>query len=199
MSTPKILLIVVSVFLLVAAVAYWQLGGFKEVEVALVELEGEYRLVGKPYRGRLKSPELNGLLEEVNARWTAGELPGVLTVAVLKEPASDKDTVEQFIGVLLSAGEEPGVLPAGYSMMQLPATKVVRASPQGHPSVWPSPDQLRAKVEAFAREQGYPLQPDILFEKYHGPDKLEVEIPLQEQVPSQRQSNTQEPSSPALE
>ena len=106
MSVRKTLLIIIPVFLLIATAGFWYLGGFNEPEVSEVVVVGGYTLVGKEYVGTLKHPALNELLDEVSKRWEAGEFPGVLTVAVLKEPKTDKDTVEQFIGVLLPAGKQ---------------------------------------------------------------------------------------------
>lgn len=178
LSIRKILFVVVPFFLAISAVVYWQVGGFKEAEVTLVEVEGKYTLVGKEYVGTLKHPALQNLLDEVGRRWESGELPGVLTVAVLKEPETDKDTVQQFIGVLLPADTVLQTLPAGYELMEVPAVSAIRVKLDAHSSVWPSPDKLRDKAEAFAREKGYTIQPDLLFEKYYGPRRLEVELPL---------------------
>lgn len=185
MSTRKILLIVIPLVLVISAFIYWQMGGFEQPEASVIEVEGGYTLVGKEYIGTLKHPALNELLDEVGQRWESGELPGVLTVAVLKEPKTDKDTVEQFIGVLLPAGQTPKQLPPGYEIMQMPARKAIRVTLEAHSSVWPSPDKLRDRAEAFAKEKGYTLQSGILFEKYHGPRKLEVEVPLSEEASSQ--------------
>lgn len=178
MSFRKIFFIVIPVVLALAAVIYALLGGFREAEISLVEVKGGYRLAGKPYVGTLKNPALTQLLDEVGSHWESGALPGVLTVAILKEPLTDKDTVEQFIGVLLPAGAEPEKLPASYEVMEVPARQAVRASLDAHASVWPSPDKLRDKAEAFARERGYTLQSEVFFEMYHGPSRLEIEMPL---------------------
>lgn len=175
----KLLTIILPLFLLISAGAYWYLGGFKEPEVSLVELDRGYTLVGKEYVGTLEHPALQDLLTEVGGRWEAGEIPGVLTVAVLREPeTSKKDTVEQFIGVLLPAETRLQQLPQGYELMELPASSAIRVELEAHASVWPTPDKLREKAEAFAREKGYTLQPGILFEKYYGSNRLEIEVPV---------------------
>lgn len=179
MQTRKILGIVIPLFLLIATGIYWLLGGFREAEVALVELEQGYTLVGKQYVGTLEHPALQDLLDDVGRRWEAGELPGVLTVAVLKEPkTSKKDTVEQFIGVIIPQNTAPGQLPKGYERLELPANSAIRVRLEAHPSVWPTPDKLREKAEAFAQEHGYEVQPGILLEKYYGNNRLEVELPI---------------------
>ncbi len=178
MSFRKVILFIIPAVLAVSAIIYAFLGGFKAPEVVLIALEGDYRLVGKPYVGTLKNPELNKLLDEVGRRWESGEIPGVLTVAILKEPVTDKDTVEQFIGILLPAGPMPQTLPQGYEIMQLAATKAIRVSLDANAAVWPTPDKLLKKAEAFAAEKGYRLQPGIHFEKYQGPSRLEVELPV---------------------
>lgn len=178
MSFRKILLIVLPLFLATTVVIYWQLGGFKEAEATVVPVDGAYRLVGKSYVGTLEHPSLSELLDEVGQKWESGELPGVLTVAVLKEPVTDKDTVEQFIGVLLEPGVKLPQLPKGYELMEVEAKQAIRVRLEAHSSVWPTPDKLREKAEVLAREQGHVIQSNILLEKYHGPGLLEVELPL---------------------
>lgn len=178
MSFRKILLIVIPVVLLVSTLIYWQLGGFKEAQAEVVPVAGGYTLVGKHYLGTLKHPALQEMLDEVGQRGESGELPGVLTVAVLKEPVTDRDTVEQFIGVLLPSAATLPQLPQGYEIMQVEAQSAIRVSLDAHSSVWPTPDKLRSKAEDYARENGLAIQPQILLEKYHGPGRLEVELPL---------------------
>lgn len=178
MSFRKILLVVVPIVLVVATLIYWQLGGFKEAQAEIVEVEGGYTLVGKHYLGTLKHPALQNILDEVGERWERGELPGVLTVAVIKEPVTDKDTVEQFIGVLQPASVKLPQLPEGYEIMQVEAQKAIRVSLDAHASVWPTPDKLRRKAEDYARENGLNIQPHMLLEKYYGSQRLEVELPL---------------------
>ncbi|AHM60738.1 hypothetical protein D770_12410 [Flammeovirgaceae bacterium 311] len=178
MSFRKILLIVIPIVLVVATLIYWQLGGFREAQAELVEVEGGYTLVGKHYLGTLQHPSLQEILDEVGQRWERGELPGVLTVAVIQEPVTDKDTVEQFIGVLLPAAESLKQLPQGYEIMQVEAQKAIRVSLDAHSSVWPTPDKLRQKAEDYARENNIKIQPRMLLEKYYGPGRLEVELPL---------------------
>jgi hypothetical protein len=179
MSFRKILIIVIPSILLVSALIYWFLGGFKDPQVEVVEVKEGYTLVGKHYLGTLKHPALQDILDEVGQRWESGELPGVLTVAVLKEPVTDKDTVEQFIGVLLPASEQLEALPDGYEIMQVEAQRAIRVSLDAHASVWPTPDKLRQRAEEHAREKGLSIQPHILLEKYIGSDHLEVELPLE--------------------
>ena len=184
MSTRKILFVVLPVFVVGVLVVYWLIGGFKDAAVELVEVEGPYRLVGRPYMGTLEHPELKNILDEVGQRWESGELTGVLTVAVLKEPKTNKDTVEQFIGVLLPADGKVPQLPEGYQVMQVEAKRAIRVSLDAHSSVWPSPDKLRDKAESYAKEKGFSIQKDVLFEKYHGPGRLEVELPLEPSAPA---------------
>ncbi|WP_224996595.1 hypothetical protein [Cesiribacter sp. SM1] len=179
MSFRKILFIVIPSVLLVSAIIYWLLGGFKSPQVEVVAVEGGYTLVGKHYLGTLKHPALQDILDEVGQRWESGQLPGVLTVAVLKEPVTDKDTVEQFIGVLLPATEQLKELPEGYEIMEVEAQRAIRVSLDAHSSVWPTPDKLRQRAEEHARENGLAIQPHILLEKYYGPGHLEVELPLE--------------------
>lgn len=178
MSTQKIILLLVAAVLAVAAVIYVWLGGFKQSEVALVSVQDGYRLIGKPYVGKFNHPSLNKLLDEVGMQWEEGEIPGVLTVVVLKEPGNGNDTTQQFIGILLPAEAPTEKLPQDYELLQIQASQAVRVSLEANSAVWPSPDKLRDKARNFAREKGLKLKPNLLLEKYYGPDRLEVEMPV---------------------
>lgn len=177
MSLRRVFFVVVPVVLLISAFIYWQLGGFEEVKVEAVEVQN-YRLVGKQYVGTVQHPAMEKLFEEIKGHWESGELPGVVTVAVFKEPATEKDTVEQFVGVLLPAEAPLPHLPQGYELLEIPASQAVRASLEANAAVWPTPDKLREAITTYAATEGYPLRKDVLLEKYHGPDRLEVEVPL---------------------
>lgn len=180
MPTRKIVLLTAAVVLVVSAIIYARLGGFKQAEVALVSVKDGYRLIGKPYKGKFNHPSLNKLLDEVGMQWEAGEIPGVLTVVVLKEPGNGNDTTQQFIGILLPAKAPAEKLPQGYELLQIEASQAVRVSLEANSAVWPSPDKLRDKARAFAGEKGLRLAPNLLLEKYYGPNRLEVEIPATE-------------------
>jgi hypothetical protein len=179
MSLPKILLLVISIFLVVAAVAYWQLGGWEEPSVQTVAVEGGYyRMVGKPYRGTPGHPELEKIFREIRKSWEGGSLPGVIAIAVFKEPLTNKDTLEQFVGVLLPPDTAPDPLPEGYELLQIPVQQAVQARVEAHSVVWPSPGSLREKIVQFAAQQGHGLRGDVTLEKYISPRQLEVEVPI---------------------
>lgn len=179
MSLPKILLIVVTIFLVAAAVVYWQVGGFEEPSVQTVAVEGgHYRMIGKPYIGTPGHPELEKTFREIRKRWEGGELPGIMAVAVFKEPLTNKDTLEQFVGVLLPPNTAAGPLPEGYELLQIPVQQAVQAKVEAHSVVWPSPGSLREKIVQFAGQQGQLLRGDVTLEKYVSPRRLEVEVPI---------------------
>ncbi|EMR02242.1 hypothetical protein [Cesiribacter andamanensis] len=179
MSFPKILLIVVSLVVAAAAVAYWQLGGWQEASVQTIAPEGgAYRMVGKPYTGTPGHPEMEKIFRDVRKRWEGGELPGMMAIAVFREPLTNKDTLEQFMGVLLPPNFTPSPLPEGYELLQIPARQSVQARLEAHSSVWPSPRTLREKIEGYAQQQGHQLRQDVTLEKYVSPRRLEVEVPI---------------------
>lgn len=177
MSGKKYIITVLLLTALISLAGYYYLGGFKERELSLVEIE-DYHLVGKLYRGTLENEALGNIFFDVQDKVQKGALEGVLTVVVLKEPVEEKDTVEQFIGVLT---EEPvEEVPEGWERHTIEAEQAVRSTIRSHNMVTPKPNVIREELEAFAAEQDLNLQPGISIEKYISERHLEIEVPVGE-------------------
>ncbi|WP_017731306.1 hypothetical protein [Nafulsella turpanensis] len=177
MSGKKYIITVLLIAAVISLAGYIYLGGFKDRELALVEVNN-YHLIGKHYTGTLQNEALGDIFFEVQDKVQQDELEGVLTVVVLKEPVEEKDTVEQFIGVLTEQPVEE--LPEGWEHFTVEADQAVRSTIRSHNMVMAKPNVIREELEAFAKEQGLKLQPNISIEKYIGERHLEIEVPVEE-------------------
>ena len=177
MSGKKYIITVLLITAVISLAGYIYLGGFKERELSLIEVE-DYHLVGKHYRGNLENEVLGNIFFEVQNKVQQGELDGVLTVVVLKEPVEEKDTVEQFIGVLTQS--PVAKIPKGWERFIVEADQAVRSTILSHNMVMPAPNVIRGELEEFASGKSLELQPAISIEKYIGPRHLEVEVPVRE-------------------
>lgn len=162
---------------IITLMGYYVLGGFKERELELAAVN-EYHLVGKEYKGILGGKQLEEIFFDVQEQLQEGEPAGTFTIVVLREPKDEKDTLQQFVGILL---EDPSAaVPEGWQPFTLEAGKVVRNTIRSHNLVMPKPHAIREEMEAFAREQEVALQPGITIEKYLGERHLEIEVPVQQ-------------------
>ncbi len=176
MSIKNYVIAVLVVSGIIALAGYYYLGGFKEREMELVEV-GDYRLVGKEYIGRLDNKALEEIFFEVQEHVQEGAPAGTFTMVVLREPENEKDTLHQFIGILLD--NPAAAVPEGWKPFALDAEQAVRATIRSHNLVMPKPNAIREELEEFAREQGVALKPGITIEKYLGERNLQIEVPLQ--------------------
>ena len=177
MSAKKYVFFVILLSGIIALGGYYYFGGFTEREQELVEVN-DYHLVGKHYKGKLNSKELEDIFYEVRSQYEKGEPAGTLTLVTIKEPATGKDTLEQFIGILT---ESPGAttLPKGWETYTIEAEQAVRNTVRAHNLVMPKPEEVRDEILVFASNKNLNLKPNISIEKYLGERHLEVEIPVE--------------------
>ena len=173
-------------FILLALLGYWYLGGFKEPAASLVEHKG-YRLVGKYYSGESNSTEAQQTFRTVAQLHQSGEVEGVMAVVILHEATEEKDSVHQFVGILLP--ENNRNLPASADSLQLleiPNRQAVRVQLEASSLVWPSPDKIVEQGKNFAADNNLKLAPKLTIEKYVSPNLLEVELPVatKRQIPA---------------
>jgi hypothetical protein len=179
MSVRKYIFYVVLLAGVLTLLGYYYLGGFTERSVELVAVN-DYHLAGIRYQGKLGTDALEEIFYEVQDKVRDGSLAGTMAIMVLKEPQTGKDSVDQYVGVLL---ENPGEasLPQGWERFTIEASQALRSSIRAHNLVMPSPKEIRDEIQDYARKHELPLRTDVTIEKYLGERHLEVEIPLQEQ------------------
>lgn len=178
MSVKKYVFFVVLLTGIITLVGYYYLGGFKGRTLDVVEVD-DYQLTGKRYYGRLDSPALEDIFYEVRSQAQSGRLEGTLVIVVFKEPENEKDSVDQFIGILLDQPAESG-LPEGWESFTIEANRAVRNTIRSHNLVMPKPNVIRDEIEEYAQEQQLPLRKDVTIEKYLGERHLEIEVPVEQ-------------------
>lgn len=177
MSVKKYILYVLIFSGLIAFVGYYYFGGFEEPELQVVEVNN-YHLAGKHFKGILSNKELEKIFFEVRSQYDKGTPAGTFAIVILKEPETAKDTVEQFIGIILEKPADELPLPAKWETLTIEADKAVRSTIRSHNLVMPKPHEIKVELREFAR--AHKLQPDttITIEKYLGERHLEIEIPI---------------------
>lgn len=178
MSVKKYLLFVLLLTGIITLAGYYYFGGFEEREQELVTI-GDYHFAGKYYKGTLKDNELENIFFEVREQYEAGSPAGIFTIVVLKEPETPKDTVEQFIGILLNEPVAENALPKGWETFTVEAEQAVRNTIRSHNLVMPKPNEIREEMKDFAEAQNLRLNEEITIEKYLGERHLEIEIPIE--------------------
>lgn len=150
---------------------YAYLGGFRPIEVRLIERE-EYTLIGNYYEGQYDNDTLGHLFFNAKALIQGEGMPGTLTI-VNYSPEAEGDTVSLFIGVLLDTprGEQ---VPEGLEKRTIKGGKVLRASIHAHHLVMPSRDKVDEKLKAFATESHISLRP-LSLEQYLAEDSLQID------------------------
>lgn len=178
MSVKKYVFYVVLLTGILTLLGYYYLGGFTGRTLDVVEVN-DYQLVGKRYQGKLDSPVLEDIFYEVRNQAESGAPAGTLSIVVFKEPDTAKDSVDQFIGILLDQPAESS-LPEGWESYTIEADRAVRITIRSHNLVMPKPNLIRDEIEEYAQAQQLSLREGVTIEKYLGERHLEIEVPLEQ-------------------
>ncbi len=173
----KRLLIVFFIVLMLGSVLfvlYWQLGGLRDPSVALQQVR-PFKIVGKSYKGYLGSPRLNQLMEETEAAYRNGLLPGVFTICFFGNPQV-QDTLKVLVGVTL---EEGARVPEGYESYTADGGPMVVAEMTSHVLVAPSTATTDQLIQGFAEAQNLELKA-IQFEQYLSEQQVLTLVPVAE-------------------
>ena len=161
-------------FLLIG-IAYYQLGGFRPVDVAIVDCT-DMILVGREFRGTPQDELLGrsfGQVEDVKR----DNYGAILHTIYYTEPEGKRDTMHVFVGV------QKAMLPKPIPKMtekEVTCTRAVVAKIHAHRFVMPSPLRIKKKMVEFAAENGVVLQ-DIFVDKLFDDSHVEVWAPLIEE------------------
>lgn len=171
----KKLLWISAVILIGALVLNNILGGFQEVEAKLIEVDG-YRIYGQAYTGKYDSDQLSDIVAHTRQLLADTTLQGNLVIVNYSDfKAEKRGVVNQFIGIQLPAGKEPGPI-EGYELRIIEANQVVEAIIGIRKLVMPSPEKIKQKASEVAEENGVELM-DLSIETYKD-QKLVVHIPV---------------------
>ena len=174
-SNMKKLLWISAVILIGALVLNNILGGFQDIESNIVEVDA-YKIYGLAYSGKYDSDQLSDIVTHTRQLLTDKTLRGDLVIVNYFDfKAEKRGVVNQFIGVQLSAGEEPGSV-EGYELRIIEAKRVVETVIGVRKLVMPSPEKIKQKANELARENGMELM-DLSIETYKN-KHLIIHIPV---------------------
>ncbi len=163
----KIIIAFFSVLTLVLVI-YGYLGGFRELDLRVVECE-EINLIGIDYKGTPQDERLGEAFRKVEA-WNK-DVP--LSTVYYKEPSGKRDTLHVFIGV-----EESEFIgdTSGWDQNKIKCEQAVRAEVQMHRFVMPGPEKVKIKMGDFAKKMGIQLN-GVYIDKIVEVDRVVVIAP----------------------
>lgn len=179
MSVKKYIISVLLLSGVITLFGYYYFGGFEDPELQVVEVN-DYQFAGKLYKGTLQNKELENIFYEVRQQYDKRAPAGTFSIVVLKEPETGKDTVEQFIGIMLQEPLNEASLPAGWETIKVEAGQAVRSTIRSHNLVMPKPHAIKEEIQNFARTHNLQLNSQVTIEKYLGERHLEIEVPVME-------------------
>jgi hypothetical protein len=163
----------VALIVLTVGLGYAQLGGFRPIDIVLVECK-DLELVGVEYIGTPQDEMLAGGFRKVEG--VQNDNPGsVLHTIYYVEPAGKRDTMHVFVGV-----QKMSILRALPDLTQkkVSCCKAVVAKISAHRFVMPSPLRIKRKIQEFASAEGLVLQ-EIFVDKLLDDSHVEVWAPVQ--------------------
>ncbi|WP_194975542.1 hypothetical protein [Aquiflexum lacus] len=146
---------------------FYILGGFNPIEIEAENL-GEIDLSGVHFRGRPQDEALREAfqkIEDLKKLYPEARLHTIY----YSEPAGKMDTMEVFVGLESKWVKKE----EGLQMISLQAQKAVVATITAHRFVMPGPMKVKARLEAFAKDQELP-KPEIFVDQIIGPNEVKV-------------------------
>ena len=163
-------IIVVSLLIILFSV-YYQLGGFREMEVNAFE-GADYAIAGKEFKGTYNDPQIEELYNSVKEKISTGEIKGILSLIDYTGTDSESNEVHYFIGILLL--NKVTELPVDYRVRKIKSRGILGVHLDVHPIVRPPKDDIESKIIAAAREHDLQLE-DYFLEKHFADDRMVVE------------------------
>jgi hypothetical protein len=166
------ILFVIAAVSLIAGYGYHQLGGFRPVDLVLVEC-ADLELVGKEFRGPPQDKRLSATFMEVEDVRVSH--PGVVLHTIYyMEPAGKRDTMHLFVGVLKTSFHNgiPSMIEK-----QVTCSQAVVAKINAHRFVMPSPLRVKQEIIEYASQHGVGLQ-GIFVDKLIDDSHVEVWAPV---------------------
>lgn len=172
----KILRYVLLPLSLLTLLGYYWLGGFNEIEIAVVE-KPVRPVVGKVYQGQYGDLALRKIFVQAQRLLASDSVTGTLLVVNLDSASAGGKQVNQFIGIALSAPFNS--LPSGYQRDTLAAGTYLRARVAAHPLAQPRPGTINERLSAYAAEHDITVS-GLPIEFYRAPDTLWVEMAVRQ-------------------
>ena len=164
--------VLVALLLISLPLVYWKLGGFNPITIRIENREN-IRLLGLMYRGTPQDAGMLGTfrqIEEVMSKYPESRLHTIYYT----EPAGKLDTLEVFVGVEYQ--EEIHEL-ENLDLKVIACSQVVVAVIEAHRLVMPSPEKMKAEIEAFAQNRNISTQ-GVYVDKIMDDRRVEVIAPV---------------------
>lgn len=162
----------VALIVLTLGMGYAQLGGFRPIDIVLVECT-DLELVGVEFKGTPQDEMLAGSFKKVEG--VQNDNPGsVLHTIYYVEPAGKRDTMHVFVGVQKASISR---LLSDLTQKEVTCKKAVVAKISAHRFVMPSPLRIKRKIQEFASDEGLVLQ-EIFVDKLLDDSHVEVWAPV---------------------
>jgi len=154
---------------LIFFLAYYQLGGLKEIEVTPYD-DVDYSIAGVEFKGQRNDPQIEVLFNEVKV--ATEDIQGTLCLMEYFDAETTKEEVLYFIGIILD--NRVTELPGNYSVRRIKSRALLRATLDVHPLVRPAKEEIEAKMYQVAAENGFEIE-NFFLEKHFADDRLEIE------------------------
>jgi hypothetical protein len=171
-KSSKITLIVLGIIFIVGLFFYYRLGGFNKPEITMVQAPA-YHVAGKSYKGKMTTKEFGTLFKEAETFVEKKELAGRVSGIFYSKPEKENDTITAFVGVILDDPTQK--LPVGYTIKEIPARKIIRATIHAHILVSPF---IYPDIEDYAGEQKVELLHVPAVEIYISNSEMIIEVPV---------------------
>ena len=166
----KYLVLLVVSMAVIGVTVYYQLGGFKEVEV--FELKGEQKVVvGRAYEGSGTHPDVRRYLIESQRLVLDSAINGTLA-RIVHRTSDESNMVSYFIGILIDG--EMAEVPQGYEVRTYQPQRRFAVFLAMNKWVRPSSRKIDQMLNEQATAAGYDL-PSTIAELYYVDDSMSVE------------------------
>ena len=168
-------LIILVSFLVIVFSLYYQLGGFRQLNVEVYE-QVDYAIAGREFRGSYKDPAIEEIYQFAKEQVATGKIAG--TLCVIDYPGEDlgENEVNYFIGVLLL--DKITELPTNYTVRRIQSPGALGVSLDTHPIVRPTKDDVEARINETALAYNLRIR-DYFLEKHYADDRLVIEAFLE--------------------
>ena len=173
-TTRYILLFLVISIVGIGIFFYYKMGGFNAPELSIINAPS-YTIIGKPYHGRMNSKEFGKLFEEADMLIKSGKLKGHTCGLFENNPASGKDTVKAFIGIIPNTTIQE--TPKGFEVKTIAAHKVAQAHVLAHYMLAP---QVYPKLKEYADDKGIKISDAPALEIYNSENDVIIQLPVRE-------------------
>ncbi|MGW8122321.1 hypothetical protein ACV07N_06630 [Roseivirga echinicomitans] len=172
----KYFLIALAVLVIGGGAGYVYLGGLNSVEYTVEDVT-DYHVVGRMFLGEGDAKEIEDYFFEAKEFAIGGTIDGELTILHYNDTTLTNKDIKLFIGVLLNNSADTLDLPAGYSLVKVPAQRTIRATIIANNAVIPGPTTIEARLKEKAEETGLSPQ-GFTIEKYLSAEKMVIDMPV---------------------